>query len=113
MGNEGLTILCLQFMDNTLFFKDASMQNILTLKSILHYFELASGLRVNFYKSNIAGLAVEKRMLQLFVHTLSCNMMKSPFTYIGLPEDANPRSLNTWQHVIEKIKKRLSSWRQR
>lgn len=94
MGKKGLVILCLQFADDTLIFGDASMQNILTLKSILRCYEMASGLRVNFFKSNITGLNMERRITQVFADMLNCKMMEIPFTYLGLPVGANPRSLN-------------------
>lgn len=63
MGNLDFAISCLQFTNDTLFCGDASMQNISSLTSIFRCFEIASRLRVNFYKSNLAGLNVEWRVI--------------------------------------------------
>lgn len=45
--NQNLLISCLQVVDDTIFFGDANLQNILTLESILKCFEIAYGLKVN------------------------------------------------------------------
>jgi len=50
----------LQFANYTLFVGDCKFQNIFTIKSILRCFELASGLRVNFHKSIIRAIGVER-----------------------------------------------------
>lgn len=57
VGREELKISLLQFADDTLFFGEASLRNIITLKSILRCFELASRLKVNFFKSKVGGVA--------------------------------------------------------
>lgn len=111
VGNQNLKLSCLQFADDTIFFREASLQNILTLKSILQCFEMASGMQVNFYKSSIIGINMEKRALQMFTGIFNYKVMEIPFTYLGLLIGANPRSLVTWNFVNEKIKKRLSSCR--
>ena len=41
----------LQYADDTIFFGEASMENVKTVKVILRSFELVSGLRINFAKS--------------------------------------------------------------
>lgn len=60
LGREGeVEISMLQFTDDTLFFEEVTTQNVVTLKCILRCFELASGLKVNFFKSKVIGVAVE------------------------------------------------------
>ena len=44
-----------------------SLQNALMMKSILRLFELASGLKVNFYKNKVAWVVCEGDI----VHTLA------------------------------------------
>jgi len=50
-------------------------QNVLTLKSILRCFEVASGLKVNFYKSKLRGVGVSDNQLSIFVVVLDCSTM--------------------------------------
>lgn len=41
----------LQYADNTIFIGEASLQNVITIKSLRTCFELVSGIQVNFNKS--------------------------------------------------------------
>src|ERR1044072_20900 len=56
-NGRGEEVSILQFVDDTIFLGEATMKNVLTIKSTLRCFELASGLMVNFHKSKIAGVA--------------------------------------------------------
>ena len=49
----------------------------------------------------------------MFVEVLNCRIMRIPFTYLGLPVGANPRRVETWTPVIEKVKKKLCAWKQK
>ncbi|KAF1891829.1 hypothetical protein Lal_00031639 [Lupinus albus] len=60
-----------------------SLLLVMALKAILRIFEFVPELKVNFSKSK----------------------------YLGLPIDENPRTQRCWQPVIDTIKKRLSSWK--
>ena len=60
VGNNGERVACLQYADDTLFMGEASLQNV-TIKSVLRCFELATGLKVNFFKSSLGGVMVENR----------------------------------------------------
>ncbi|XP_068504626.1 uncharacterized protein [Phaseolus vulgaris] len=58
VGRAELECCMLQFADDTLFMCEDSFSNVFTMKVILRVFKLASGLKVNFYKSKLAGLQV-------------------------------------------------------
>ncbi|XP_057444506.1 uncharacterized protein LOC130736733 [Lotus japonicus] len=53
--NAEFTISMLQFADDMLFIRDATIQNVTTMKCVLRCFELISGLKVNFHKSILVG----------------------------------------------------------
>jgi len=110
---EGVELECclLQFADDTLFMCEDSFPNIFTIKAILRVFELASGLKVNFYKSKMAGLKVDRSSLELYARTLNYGVKQIPFTYLGLQIGGNPRRVQFWEPVIEKVKARLSAWK--
>lgn len=103
----------LQFTDNTLFLGKASVQNMLVIKSALRCFELASGLKINFHKSKLVGIGLEERITNRYASLLNCKVMKAPFTYLGLPVGGNSRRMEFWDPVVNKLKGRLSRWRQR
>ena len=46
----------LQYADDTIFFGEASMENVKAVKVILRSFEMVSGLRINFSKSQFGAI---------------------------------------------------------
>ena len=51
VGKNNIPVNILQYADDTIFFGEATMQNVKTIKSILRSFELVSGLKINFGQS--------------------------------------------------------------
>lgn len=101
-------------MDNTLFVGETSWSNLWALKSILRCFELVSGLKVNFHKSNvIIGINVENNFYLATSLFLNCKCGDVLFKYLGLPIEANPRRVATWQSVIDSTRKRLAAWKRK
>ena len=43
----------------------------------------------------------------------NCLVDKLPIKYLGMPLGANPKRAATWEPIIDKVKKRLSSWKRR
>jgi hypothetical protein len=89
VGNTCLYVSHLQYVDDTLFIGEASMENLWSLKAILRSFELASGLKVNFYKSSIMGVNVSTEFLGVAERFLHCRIGSIPFIYLGLSVGAN------------------------
>jgi hypothetical protein len=110
VGSEGLEVSHLQYADDTLCIGEASMENLWTLKAILRGFELASGLKVNFWKSCLIGVNVQNAFMENACDFLNCKRGSVPFSYLGLPVGANPRRASTWDPVVERLRKRLRSW---
>ncbi|KAK2652396.1 hypothetical protein Ddye_012252 [Dipteronia dyeriana] len=52
-GLDGVHVTQLQFTDDTIIFIEPKLEYLLNVKRTLRYFELASGLRINFHKSCI------------------------------------------------------------
>ena len=65
VGNKEVEVSFLQFADDTLFFCEESWSNVVIMKSILRGFELASGLKINFHKSRLAGVNVQPKQSSL------------------------------------------------
>jgi hypothetical protein len=110
VGRERMPVSMLQYADDTLCIGEASVDNLWTLKAVLRGFEMASGLKVNFWKSCIMGINVTNDFLELASGFLNCRIGNIPFKYLGLPVGANPRSISTWQPMLDSIKRRLGSW---
>jgi len=84
---------------------------MLVVKIIVRCFELISGLRVNFHKSQVGGGGVNRKDLKLLVKCLNCTMTKLPFKYLGLQIGRNLRRDEFWTSIIEKLKSKLLTWK--
>lgn len=93
--SDSLSIPLLQFADDTLFLCDGKESSVWCIKAILRSFEMVSGLKVNFAKSNVVGINIEERVIRGISHFLACNVGSVPFKFLGVPVGANPRRSST------------------
>ena len=56
MRKDGLEISSLQYANDTIFFNETSMQNVKVFKEILRIFEMVSGLKINYAKSQFGAI---------------------------------------------------------
>jgi len=61
----------------------------------------------------LAGVDVDRFTLETYAKTLNCNTMRIPFKYLGLEIGGNPRRVQSWEPVVNKINARLSTWKER
>ncbi|XP_071712476.1 uncharacterized mitochondrial protein AtMg01250-like [Rutidosis leptorrhynchoides] len=85
IGSEKIFISHLQYADDTIFFGEWSEGNLRNLMKLLKCFELTSGLKVNYNKSNLFGIGVEKRVVENMASVYKCKVGTFPFIYLGLP----------------------------
>ncbi|GKV50261.1 hypothetical protein SLEP1_g56973 [Rubroshorea leprosula] len=64
IGKKELSVSLLQFADDTIIMGRADAENIRMVKDILIWFELMSGLRINFSKSSVFGYNVSEKWLK-------------------------------------------------
>ncbi|PNX89313.1 ribonuclease H, partial [Trifolium pratense] len=107
---EGVVVSHLQYADDTLYIGEPSVQYLWTHKAILRGFEMASGLKIYFWKSCLLGVNVSEEFLTMGCMFLNCKRGVVPFKYLGLPVGANPRRVATWEPMLEKIRRKLNSW---
>ncbi|GJS28157.1 putative RNA-directed DNA polymerase [Tanacetum coccineum] len=88
-----------------------SLENVKNLCRILRCFHLASGLKVNFFKSKFFGVGVTNNDTHTFASILNLQPSSFPCTYLGLPIGANMCKSRHWKPIIDKFHKRLSSWK--
>jgi hypothetical protein len=109
LGREGIPISILQYADDTLCVGEACVENLWLLKAMLRGFEMASGLKVNFFKSCLIGINVGDDFMNMGTDFLNCKRGATPFKYLGLPVGANPRKVATWEPLLKVIRGRLGS----
>ena len=111
VGSQGVQVDLLQFENDTIFFCKPSYHNVLVVKAILRSFEMVSGLRVNFHKSVVGSVGISQLDLLVFSKCLNSRQMELPFKYLCMVIGDNPRRIEFWNPIFDKIKSRLSRWR--
>ncbi|KAL5182601.1 Calmodulin-binding transcription activator 5 [Glycine soja] len=81
--------------------------------TILRSFEMVSGLRINFSKSQFGAVGQSAVWCNSAATYLNCALLQLPFCYLGIPVGANPRRRAVWDPVIRKFEAKLSKWNQR
>ena len=107
--DEGLSIL--QYADDTILFMDHDYEKACNLKLILCAFEQLSGLKINFHKSEVFCFGAAKECESQYAQLFGCKMGTYPFRYLGIPMNYRKLSNADWNGVLERIEKKLSSWK--
>ena len=103
----------LQYADDTVFVGEAVWENVLVLKAMLRGFELASGLKINYAKSQFGIIGGRVNWISQAAQTLNCRQLEIPFCYLGIPVGAKPSSRVVWEPLITKCESTLSKWAQK
>jgi len=110
MGNETLVVNHLLFADDILIFCGAQAEHVRNLRCTFLCFEAMSGLRINLSKSELVPIGKVEDVESL-THILGCRIGSLPMTYLGMPLGASFKSISIWNGVIEKVERRLASWK--
>uniref|UniRef100_A0A1S3X891 Reverse transcriptase domain-containing protein n=2 Tax=Nicotiana TaxID=4085 RepID=A0A1S3X891_TOBAC len=100
------------FVDDTLIFCDADMDQLTYLKQVLQWFQIVSGLKINLGKCEIFPVG-EVANIDALSYALRCKVGSLPTTYLGLPLGASHKDITFWNPVIEMVEKRLAGWQKR
>ncbi|GKU90755.1 hypothetical protein SLEP1_g4707 [Rubroshorea leprosula] len=111
IGKKGLSVSMLQFADDTVIMGRADAENIRTVKDILKWFELMSGLRINFSKSSIFCYNVSEKWLKGSAGMIHCRVGRAPFLYLGMPVDGKSGNKKYWELVVNKFRTKLAVWK--
>ncbi|KAK2657093.1 hypothetical protein Ddye_010145 [Dipteronia dyeriana] len=109
--NGEVHISHLQFADDMILFLEPKLEYLMNAKRILRCFELALGLKINFYKSCL--VRVEKRGAREvdWAGKFRCIEASLPITYLGLPLGGNPSREAFWSPVVNKVEQMLAPWK--
>ncbi|XP_058775849.1 uncharacterized protein LOC131650136 [Vicia villosa] len=109
--NNSVNIL--HYVDDTIILGDGKLQNLWSFKAVLRGFELMSGLKINFYKSNVYGINLKEEVMQATTSFLTCSVGSLPFKFLGVMVGDSPRNIKMWKDVVQSVKNRLDVWRGR
>ncbi|GJR05549.1 RNA-directed DNA polymerase, eukaryota [Tanacetum coccineum] len=99
------------YADDAMFMGEWDAKNGSNFITILNCFYLISGLRINLHKSKLYGVGVSLDEVKEFSSNTCCSVSSLPFTYLGLPVGCNIRRISSWEDMISKVQKKLSTWK--
>ncbi|XP_057748092.1 uncharacterized protein LOC130967294 [Arachis stenosperma] len=95
VGRDNIELSHFQFADDTILFCPPETETILNYKRLLLYFELMSGLSINFDKSNLIFVNCESEWVTNICGILGCTEAVLPVRYLEISLEANPRLVKT------------------
>ena len=110
LEGRSLAMSHLHFVDDTLIFCEANLDQILFLHMILIWFEVVSSLNINLGKSKLVLVGVVHNF-DLLLNVLGCKQGTLPMKYLGLPLEAKFKDKTIWNPILEKIEQRLVGWK--
>lgn len=111
---HSIKLMNLQLTDDTLLFVPLTWQVVWNYLRIKDIFGIMSGLYLNITKTNIIIWNRSSEFIAKHIcEALNCEHLRTLTTYLGLPLGANPKRLMSWELVIVKVERKLSSWRAR
>ncbi|GKB60561.1 RNA-directed DNA polymerase, eukaryota [Tanacetum coccineum] len=106
-----LSLSHLFYADDALIIGEWSNDNLRSIINVLKCFHLASGLQINFHKSQILGVGVPRVVVETAASSIGCSIMNDQFQYLGIMVGENMSRHRAWADVIVKLRSRLSKWK--
>jgi hypothetical protein len=78
-------VISLQYVDDTLLFLEDDLENADNLKWLLLCYEQMTGMRINFDKSDLLTLGMEKNRANEYSKVFCCKKGEFPIKYLGVP----------------------------
>ncbi|XP_021737156.1 uncharacterized protein LOC110703671 [Chenopodium quinoa] len=106
------TISHLFFADDSIIFAKANLNEVDTIREVLHTYEIASGQMVNFGKTTVTfskGVPVDRR--EDLANALRVNIVDVHDKYLGLPTVVGRSKRVITKDIREKLWKRLQGWK--
>lgn len=113
IGDDNILLTHSFFADDSIFFGEWSVENILNLTRILFCFQKSAGLKLNLEKSVLFGLGQNHDVVEAMAMVIGCKAGRLPMNFLGMPVGVNMGLINPWRNLIDKFRSKLSKWKTR
>jgi hypothetical protein len=103
----------LQYADDTILLLELEYNSLANLKFLLIAFEILSGLKINFLKSEVIVMGASQEEQARVANALNCKQGAFPFTYLGFPMADRPLTMAEWEGLVGKVGHRVDPWQGR
>lgn len=104
-------IVVLQYADNTIICLENDMKAARNMKLLLYLYEVMSGLKTNFSKSEIVMVNGNSTQEQNFSDLFNCQIGQFPIKYLGVPVSPSKLHVADWATLKERNGKELDVWK--
>lgn len=104
-------VAVLQYAHNTIICLKHDLEGARNMKMLLYLFEMLSGLKINFNKSEILMINDEGEWGEQYAELFNCQLGTFPVKYLGVPVSPSRLHLVDWLPLTEKYQKRLDVWK--
>lgn len=80
------------------------------LRLLLYIFEMMSGLKVNFQKSEILTVGGDEMIDKTYAELFNCDIGHFPLKYLGMPVSFTTLKNSDWEFLVGKYLKRFDAW---
>ena len=109
-GIEG-QISHLFYADDTILLCPWEVENARRIVRILRCFFLASGLKINLFKSKLYGVGIKEDVIQATAALIGCISDSMSFIHLGVPVGQRSSRVAVWADLVDRFKLRLSGWK--
>ncbi|GKB90505.1 hypothetical protein Tco_0962777, partial [Tanacetum coccineum] len=97
--------------DSKIFIGKHDSLNIRTIANVLKCFHLASGLKINFYKSKVMGIDTRLEEFDAPATTMGYSILTTSFVHLGVKVGGVMSRIQSWDDVVAKVSYSLSKWK--
>jgi hypothetical protein len=107
--DKGVAIM--QYADDTVICISHDLEKALNLKLLLYIFELMSGLKINFQKSELFLIGGDNTIADHYSSMFGCQIGTLPMNYLGVPVSFRNLKNSDLVFIDEKFVKKLDAWK--
>ena len=104
-------VAILQYADDTIICLKENLENARNMKILLYLYELMSGLKINFSKSEVIILNGDEQKSLQYANLFNCQIGAFPLKYLGVPISPSRLHVKDWAMLEEKNEKKLAVWK--
>lgn len=105
--NSGTAFPVIQYANDIIIVMQGCEQQLIILKDLLHKFTLSTGLRVNYHKSCLVPINMDRVKANNVANVFGCQVGTFPFTYLGLPLDLTKPQVKDYTPLVCRVERRL------
>ena len=103
-------IAILQYADDTVICISHDPEKAVNVKLLLYLFELMSGLKINFLKSEVFTIGADNDITKFYAEMFNCQVGVLPMKYLGMPVTFSNLKNIDWDFLDMKFIKKLDAW---